>query len=664
MAIVEAVGSVVLTGMTLVGKDAFLAGWFDGCKKRILDEKRIPGNHDIVKGIRTAQLCAVRHVSEQHKRALSELPPSEISSDEESFLRSVEDYVAKRLKGFREHRLDTDALTLDDLDHVLEEILKPSVQEGFEETETNAREQAIARSFSEIETDAGRQAPPLFRRAFDGALGAAGWYDAFSLYIAEELKTNERFRLIFQAGQLVDLRGSVNQIATELHKAHADLTGFMDDVLGRLDRFEGKLDAVLKQGDVREALAKADAELGTTRDLARALFRVVLKREIPDDQIAATFIEVAATWSRSTPDSTSNRWGNLAPELDQLLSYAQRAYDANDVERFYAIRSEIVDVEERAYARLLEEENEIRSMRQQHEALLIESLVQKEQAARAALDIDGTAIAILRRLELESASNPDNRKERLFASRTEWFERGRDKGLNFDLEVVIALDRQALIETTRAEGPLAWAAMQNIVGNALAALGEREAGTVRLEEAVVAYRSALEEYTQGREPLGWAATQNNLGCALVALGEREVGTARLEEAVAAYRSALEEWTRERVPFYWALTQNNLGNALQILGQREAGTARLEEAVAAYRSALEVYTRELVPLNWAMTQNNLAKLYLAFMEVSHASGDETSVERHRADGLTCIALALSVFNRKDTLSQHEHANWVRARLEGF
>ena len=41
-------------------------------------------------------------------------------------------------------------------------------------------------------------------------------------------------------------------------------------------------------------------------------------------------------------------------------------------------------------------------------------------------------------------------------------------------------------------------------------------------------------------PLDWATTQNNLGNALRTLGEREAGTARLEEAVAAYRAALEE----------------------------------------------------------------------------------------------------------------------------
>ena len=62
-------------------------------------------------------------------------------------------------------------------------------------------------------------------------------------------------------------------------------------------------------------------------------------------------------------------------------------------------------------------------------------------------------------------------------------------------------------------------------------------------------------------------TQNNLGTALLALGGRESGTARLEEAVAAYRAALEERTRDRVPLDWAMTQNNLGKAQALLNER-------------------------------------------------------------------------------------------------
>jgi tetratricopeptide (TPR) repeat protein len=99
-------------------------------------------------------------------------------------------------------------------------------------------------------------------------------------------------------------------------------------------------------------------------------------------------------------------------------------------------------------------------------------------------------------------------------------------------------------------------------------------------------------------------TQHNLGTALSKLGEREAGTAHLEEAITAYRNALLERTRERVPLQWVMTQNNLGTALLRLGEREAGTAHLEEAVAAYRKALLERTRARVPLQWAGIQNNL------------------------------------------------------------
>jgi tetratricopeptide (TPR) repeat protein len=120
---------------------------------------------------------------------------------------------------------------------------------------------------------------------------------------------------------------------------------------------------------------------------------------------------------------------------------------------------------------------------------------------------------------------------------------------------------------------------QDNLGNALQMLGQREARTERLEEAVAVYRAALEERTRDRVPLDWAATQYNLGNALQMLGQRETRTKLLEEAVAAYRLALEEWTRERVPLQWAMTQYNLGSALRSLGERESGTGCLKRPSA-------------------------------------------------------------------------------------
>jgi tetratricopeptide (TPR) repeat protein len=262
------------------------------------------------------------------------------------------------------------------------------------------------------------------------------------------------------------------------------------------------------------------------------------------------------------------------------------------------------------------------------------------------------APAAARRVEkIVALEHPDDTAARFAAlreRRSAFHERGRDKGVNFDLlvaieiarlarnsapspqervrmlndlggalkvlgeresgtaklEEAVAAFREALKEWPRKRGSLNWAGVQNNLGVALQDLGERESGTAKLEEAVAAFREALMECTRERAPLDWAGIQNNLGSALHRLGERESGMAKLEEAVAAYREALKEWTRERVPLDWAMTQNNLGSTLQVLGEREGGTMKLDEAVAAYREVLKEYTRARVPLDWAMTQYNL------------------------------------------------------------
>jgi tetratricopeptide (TPR) repeat protein len=81
-------------------------------------------------------------------------------------------------------------------------------------------------------------------------------------------------------------------------------------------------------------------------------------------------------------------------------------------------------------------------------------------------------------------------------------------------------------------------------------------------------------------------TQNNLGDALRALGERESGTARLEEAVAAFNAALEERTRERVPLDWAATLGNQGVALMLIADRTNNAAIAEIAVGQIETAYE------------------------------------------------------------------------------
>jgi tetratricopeptide (TPR) repeat protein len=234
-------------------------------------------------------------------------------------------------------------------------------------------------------------------------------------------------------------------------------------------------------------------------------------------------------------------------------------------------------------------------------------------------DARAAAQRVARMVALE---NPDDVSAR-FAAMVErhatFRVRGSNKGVNFDLLIAIDIARIAfdLAQDAQQRGK----ALNNL-GTALRALGARESGTARLEEAVAAFRAALTEMTRERVPLAWAMTQNNLGRALHSLGERESGTTRLEEAVAAFRAALTERTRERVPLEWAMTQNNLGAVLHALGERESGTARLEEAVVAYRAALTERTRERDPLDWATSQGNLA---YALMRLGERENGTTRLE---------------------------------------
>jgi tetratricopeptide (TPR) repeat protein len=96
--------------------------------------------------------------------------------------------------------------------------------------------------------------------------------------------------------------------------------------------------------------------------------------------------------------------------------------------------------------------------------------------------------------------------------------------------------------------PLEWAKIQNNLGNALRALGERESGTARLEEAVSAYREALEERTRARTPLEWAQTQNNLAAAYRALFDKDHQSRHLDDALEAADGALEEFRKAAATF--------------------------------------------------------------------------------------------------------------------
>jgi tetratricopeptide (TPR) repeat protein len=241
------------------------------------------------------------------------------------------------------------------------------------------------------------------------------------------------------------------------------------------------------------------------------------------------------------------------------------------------------------------------------------------------------------------------------------------------LEEAIAILRAALGELTREHSPLKWVQTQNNLGNALRILGQRKSEKGLLEEAVAASLAALEvDDLRERHPSQWAIAQIGVGNALGALGELEGGTERLEPAVEAFRAAQEVYTRERFPPQWGMAQISLGNALRILGEREDGTGRLEEAVVAYGKALEEVTRERAPLPWATAQNNLG---IALSKIGERESGTTRLD----EAVAAYREALKEWTRErvplqwattqnnlgsalSTLGKRESGNSGTARLE--
>lgn len=432
----------------------------------------------------------------------------------------------------------------------------------------------------------------------------------------QNLRTETEFHRAITQDQLNAIEGKLTDLGDKIDDYHA-----MVEVLVEQIKHDPKhKEEVERRGKLVIALAETYAE-GNPDDFDSALNGLKRALEVAAEERA----------KGALPSNTSDAVDVVVRRIDDLNDAGRVTEGVAEIRRALAALADEVARQKAAQGRMLDK-----------------GIAQ----AVLARDVDLAVEMELGKLDLEGG-----RFEELCRVRNLWYERGRDQGLRFELEVAIALaeseldlaagadelgtaldnlgkalatlgvrerstDRleraehafhAALEERARDRVPLDWAATQNNLGLLLSRLGQRESSTDRLEQAVDAYCAALEERTRDCVPLDWAETKNNLGLCLGILGQREIETDRLEQSVNAFCAALEVRTRNLMPLEWAITQNNLGNAFAILGEREGGRVRLEQAVIAYREVLEERTRDREPLNWAMTQSNLGSALSALGE---------------------------------------------------
>jgi hypothetical protein len=618
-----------------------------------------PTNHDLLRAVRLAWIEA----------ALAVVEAAAQDAERDTKVAQVVELARNELRDARSRAFNRDVdPAFSPIDAHLDLIMN-GVAEPIASSVTESRAQEVTRDFAatfcEIINWPFDELPPPFTRI--AALGLAKKGDtprdfgglAFAEF-AEILKSPTKYP---EAGKAF-------HIATE--KLARNLA---EQTFAAVQGLDAKMDAALAQLDALKTLhAGIDVYLALLPGIVDGIARVEASVDALPEKIVAIFEKKeearraeSAGLERFVILALARRITNVET-VEQALIELERAVEiaikvqeegalgsnsgafVDEVLRRVAALSrqglfdEAADAADDAFAQWQSEEQERRETALQGGLKLLDSSIEQNMLRR-----DAKAVARLeaQKIDLEHLEAKAC-FDALWSVQDEYYVRGRDKGVNLDLEVAIELAqisverasgfdhrgqgynnlgnalsvlgeregdparlrkavvafRTALVERTRERAPLSWAMTQNNLGNTLQALGERESDPTRLRQAIEIYRGALKEYTRARAPLDWAMTQSNLGNALWKLGERENDPARLRKAVEAFREALTEYTRERAPLDWARLQNNLGNALWTLGERESDPALLGQAIEIYREALKEYIRERVPLYWAMTQNNL------------------------------------------------------------
>lgn len=202
--------------------------------------------------------------------------------------------------------------------------------------------------------------------------------------------------------------------------------------------------------------------------------------------------------------------------------------------------------------------------------------------------------------------------------------------------------KAALTEKLREQEPLEWAAIQNSLGNILAALGQHQRDDDLFNKAIATFNNALEELDQDNTPLEWASTQYNLGTAMQALGRQLSDSKLLKNSIGAYTNALLEWKREQNPLEWASTMFQLGATFHTHGKLLKGNRTFQKSVVSYKNALTELDADNTPLELASTHNNRGAVLHHLGESEENPGRLEEAIRSYDTGLTvCMEQQLPI-----------------------
>jgi hypothetical protein len=281
---------------------------------------------------------------------------------------------------------------------------------------------------------------------------------------------------------------------------------------------------------ILDLLVKAYAEeLARERDVAEGFIKEMAKRVAGDKALDFDGMKQQVQRAIEIYETELTGWPieiNIDASVDAAMAKARAQVDQG--------QSRLARATLRRAAEEMQREEEERRERY---VVGVTALGNRERdIALAAYDGDAAADAILALAEALHGANAAAIVTFLNSAAESFEDYGRDRGSNVHLAALIVLRRKLLaLASSNYERGTA----RNNLGNALEALGERESGTARLDEAVEAFRAALEERTREQVPLAWARSLGNEGVALKLIADRSIDLVVAETAVRQIETAYE-----------------------------------------------------------------------------------------------------------------------------
>ncbi len=495
-----------------------------------------------------------------------------------------------------------------------------------------------------------------------------GWFDAFALFVAWEIKKDARFR----AAIFGDLTPSTVVFGVE---AEVYFHRLFDSATLIAQRF----DAHLKLARDAPATAvfvpdpdplQADADgywLGTAEAVAalsglsemamRAIAQAAQARSLPPETAGGTLREAATLLAGLQADlSTQLDLEDASPvahtldehgpaaALAQLAGASRSAARPEHNAALLAIQAKLreldfdyrraVDLHLQAVDQLVDAPEE----RARFAHALIDTLIRFGRAFRQPDALERAAALCASLLgSPQSNDDPDLRRRLKTSEGDAFLEQGKQlPNYAASLTRAEAAYREALATLPPDAGGEVAGALHARRGEALLALATRTNVAALFDQAAEAFRQAAAILDRSRHPQPFADVQTGLGDALVASAKGERRAARLAEAIAAFDLARGTYPPAVDPCAWAEVQAKYGSARGTLAREGSDREGIEEALLACERALQVLRPGLFALRRAEVLAEIGVLHAAL-----AAG---------ADWLASLRLAAAAYALADAEPQ--------------